>query len=167
MDSKEKKTVVGLFASIVLLLMIILVFSLAYIRASRPMRQARDEAFELAQKHNLLQKVNKFYWFTREETYFSLIGEDEKGREKVVIIPKSGQEILSFNQNEGLTEKEAKSVIQQSYPKEQIKKITLGFYQNQAVWEVMTKVSDEERYHLLTFNDGTIIKTIPTIEKAQ
>lgn len=164
MDSKEKKTVVGLFISIVVLLVIILIFSLVYIRASRPMRQARDEAVELANKHVSLKSVDRFYWFTREETYFSLMAEDEKGKEIVVIIPKSGQEILILNQNEGITEKKAKSIIQKTFPNETVKKVTLGVYQEQVVWEVMTKASDEERYHLLDFNDGNLIKSIPTIE---
>lgn len=164
MDSKEKKTVVGLFISIVVLLVIILIFSLVYIRASRPMRQARDEAVELANKHVSLKSVDRFYWFTREETYFSLMAEDEKGKEIVVIIPKSGQEILILNQNEGITEKKAKSIIQKTFPNETVKKVTLGVYQEQVVWEVMTKVSDEECYHLLDFNDGNLIKSIPTIE---
>lgn len=164
MDSKEKKRVVGLFISIVVLLVIILIFSLVYIRASRPMRQARDEAVELANKHVSLKSVDRFYWFTREETYFSLMAEDEKGKEIVVIIPKSGQEILILNQNEGITEKKAKSIIQKTFPNETVKKVTLGVYQEQVVWEVMTKVSDEERYHLLDFNDGNLIKSIPTIE---
>ena len=164
MDSKEKKTVVGLFISIVVLLVIILISSLVYIRASRPMRQARDEAVELANKHVSLKSVDRFYWFTREETYFSLMAEDEKGKEIVVIIPKSGQEILILNQNEGITEKKAKSIIQKTFPNETVKKVTLGVYQEQVVWEVMTKVSDEERYHLLDFNDGNLIKSIPTIE---
>lgn len=164
MDSKEKKTVVGLFISIVVLLVIILIFSLVYIRASRPMRQARDEAVELANKHVSLKSVDRFYWFTREETYFSLMAEDEKGKEIVVIIPKSGQEILILNQNEGITEKKAKSIIQKTFPNETVKKVILGVYQEQVVWEVMTKVSDEERYHLLDFNDGNLIKSIPTIE---
>ena len=164
MDSKEKKTVVGLFISIVILLVIILIFSLVYIRSSRPMRQARDEAVELANKHVSLKSVDRFYWFTREETYFSLMAEDEKGKEIVVIIPKSGQEILILNQNEGITEKKAKSIIQKTFPNETVKKVTLGVYQEQVVWEVMTKVSDEECYHLLDFNDGNLIKSIPTIE---
>lgn len=164
MDSKEKKTVVGLFISIVVLLVIILIFSLVYIRASRPMRQARNEAVELANKHVSLKSVDRFYWFTREETYFSLMAEDEKGKEIVVIIPKSGQEILILNQNEGITEKKAKSIIQKTFPNETVKKVTLGVYQEQVVWEVMTKVSDEECYHLLDFNDGNLIKSIPTIE---
>ena len=82
----------------------------------------------------------------------------------MVIIPKSGQEILILNQNEGITEKKAKSIIQKTFPNETVKKVTLGVYQEQVVWEVMTKVSDEERYHLLDFNDGNLIKSIPTIE---
>lgn len=164
MDSKEKKTVVGLFISIVILLVIILIFSLVYIRSSRPMRQARDEAIELANKHVSLKSVEQFYWFTREETYFSLMAQDEKGKEIVVVIPKSGEEILIMNQNEGISEKEAKSIIQKAFPNETVKKVTLGVYQEQVVWEVMTKASDEERYYLLAFNDGALIKSIPTLE---
>ncbi|MEG0293991.1 cell wall elongation regulator TseB-like domain-containing protein [Enterococcus sp.] len=163
-DSKEKKAVLGLFITIVGLLLIILITSLGYIRASRPMRQARAEAIELANQHVKLASVDQFYWFTREATYFSLVGEDAKGQEIVVIIPKSGEEILIKKQEEGITEEEAKGIVRTEYPNERIKKVTLGMYQEQIVWEVMTKVSEEEHYYLLAFSDGALIKSIPSIE---
>lgn len=163
-DSKEKKAVLVLFVTIVGLLFIILITSLSYIRASRPMRQAKAEAIEVANQHVTLASVDQFYWFTREATYFSLVGEDDKGQEIVVIISKSGEEILIKKQEEGITEEEAKTIVQTAFPDERIRKVALGMYQEQIVWEVMTKDSDEEHYYLLAFSDGALIKSIPSIE---
>lgn len=163
-DSKEKKTIVGLFISIVLLLLVVLVGSLMYIRASRPMRQAKSEAIALAKKHVSLDKVDQFYWFTREATYFSLVGQDEQGKEIVVVIPKSGEEMTVMNQNEGITEEKARAIVKGKHPEEEIKKVSLGMYQKQVAWEVMTKTSEETHYYLLAFSDGNLIKSIPEIE---
>ncbi len=41
------------------------------------MRQARNEAIEIAERYTDLAEVEQFYWFTREETSFSIVGPSE------------------------------------------------------------------------------------------
>ena len=97
-EKKERKKILILFSLIVALLLIILFSAIFYIRASRPMRQAKEEAIQLAKEHVDIQRVDQFYWFTREETYFSLVGETEAGKNVVVIIPKTGEKLLVFDE---------------------------------------------------------------------
>lgn len=61
------------------------------------MRQARNEAIEIAQKYTDLKEVDQFYWFNRQASSFSLVGTDDKENKIVVIIPKSGEKVSVLN----------------------------------------------------------------------
>ena len=163
-EKKERKKILILFSLIVALLSIILFSAIFYIRASRPMRQAKEEAIQLAKEHVDIQRVDQFYWFTREETYFSLVGETEAGKNVVVIIPKTGEKLLIFDEKDGLTQEQTRAVVQELTPQERIKKITLGMFNDQVVWEVMTKGNDELHYYLIDFKDGSLVHRLPSQE---
>ena len=164
LEKKERKKILILFSLIVALLLIILFSAIFYIRASRPMRQAKEEAIQLAKEHVDIQRVDQFYWFTREETYFSLVGETEAGKNVVVIIPKTGEKLLVFDEKDGLTQEQTRAVVQELAPQERIKKITLGMFNDQVVWEVMTKGNDELHYYLIDFKDGSLVHRLPSQE---
>lgn len=163
-EKKERKKIVILFSCIVALLLLILFSAIFYIRASRPIRQAKEEAIQLAKEHVPLKRVDQFYWFTREATYFSLIGETEAGENVVVIIPKTGDKMLIFDEKDGLTETQAREIVREMVPEEKIKKTTLGVFEEQVVWEVMTKVNDELRYYLIDFKEGELVHRLPSEE---
>ncbi len=91
---KEHRRVVILLSAITVLLVVILFASIFYLRSSRPMRQARNEAIEIAERYTDLAEVEQFYWFTREETSFSIVGKDTNNNEIVVIIPKAVRRFL-------------------------------------------------------------------------
>ena len=163
-EKRERKKILILFSLIVALLLIILFSAIFYIRASRPMRQAKEEAIQLAKEHVDIQRVDQFYWFTREETYFSLVGETEAGKNVVVIIPKTGEKLLVFDEKDGLTQQQTRAVVQELAPEERKKKITLGMFNDQVVWEVMTKGNDELHYYLIDFKDGSLVHRLPSQE---
>lgn len=159
-QTKEQKSTLALFMGIILLLMVLFFSAIFYIRASRPMRQAKAEAIQLAKQHIDLKRVDRFYWYTREETYFSLIGEEQDGAEKIIIIPKKGDKMTILSQSDGLDEQQVRAIMNKEFPDEKIKKITLGMFEDQVVWEVTTRVSDNLHYYLLDFKDGTLLKSI-------
>ena len=163
-EKKERKKILILFSLIVALLLIILFSAIFYIRASRPMRQAKEDSIQLAKEHVDIQRVDQFYWITREETYYSLVGETEAGKNVVVIIPKTGEKLLVFDEKDGLTQEQTRAVVQELAPQERIKKITLGMFNDQVVWEVMTKGNDELHYYLIDFKDGSLVHRLPSQE---
>ena len=61
------------------------------------MAQAK-EATAIAKTSANLETVDKFYWFTRKNTYFTLTGKNDKGTEIIVIVPKSGEKVTVLNQ---------------------------------------------------------------------
>ncbi|GAA2890832.1 cell wall elongation regulator TseB-like domain-containing protein [Enterococcus casseliflavus] len=158
---KEHRRVVILLSAITVLLVVILFASIFYLRSSRPMRQARNEAIEIAERYTDLAEVEQFYWFTREETSFSIVGKDTNNNEIVVIIPKSGEKVSVSNQADGLTEAQAKAFVRDNHQGQEIQKAALGIFEGEPTWEVMTKDGDGRlNYYLIGFKDGEEIKAI-------
>ena len=98
---KEQRRVMILLGAIVFLLIVIIFSSIFYIRSTRPMRQARNEAIEIAQKYTDLKEVDQFYWFNRQASSFSLVGTDDKdasGELHYYLLGfKDGKEINAIN----------------------------------------------------------------------
>ena len=159
----EKRKIIGLLSGIVILLLIILFSSIFYIRSTRPMAQAKQEATEIAKQYASIEDVERFYWFTREETYFTVLGKDDKQQEMIAIIPKSGSKITVLKQSDGLSEAAAKDAIRVAHPKEIVQKATLGMFKKQPVWEIMTKGDHGQSYFLLDFKTGQEVKVISNI----
>ena len=162
-QNKERKKVIVLFTTIVILLLIILFASIFYIRSSRPMRQAKNEANNYAQKYAGIETVDDFYWFTRGKTSFTVLGTNKAGQDLVVIIPKSGDNVSVFRQSEGLTEEEVRAIVQKEHPGETFKKANLGMFEDQPTWEIVTKTDNGLNYYLLQFKDGAEIKAITKV----
>lgn len=165
-DKREKYKVTALFVISMVLLFVIFFSIIFYIRASRPMRQARQEAVEIAEEYANIDTVDDFYWFTREETYFTVMGKDENDRALAVIIPKSGDKVRVEEQSEGLSEQEAKQAVLQEHEDETIEKASLGIVDNDPVWEVVTTDENDDEgsnYYLLQFQDGEEVKNLHDI----
>lgn len=162
-EKREKKLAITALTAAILMLSIILFSSIFYIRSSRPLRQAKAEATQLAQEYVDMEEIDSFYWFTRKETYFTVFGKDADSQELIAVIPQSGEQITVLNQNEGISEADVKSIIRSEYSDEEIEKVSFGLFDNQAVWEVMTSGASGNTYYLVTFKEGEIIKVIENI----
>ncbi len=147
----------------VILALIIFVSSIVYTRVSRPVRQAKAEATQIAQRAANIETVENFYWFTRDETYFSIVGLDNKEEEMIVIIPQSGNKITILQQSEGLTENEARRMVKKNHPEEAVKKANLGVVDEKIVWEVMTENDAGIMYYLIDFKEGQEIDALQII----
>lgn len=152
-----------LLSLIVILLGIILITSLVYLRASQPVRLAEKEVTRLAKKYGKIEDVQDFYMYTRQSTSYAVVGTDADGKIKIAIVPKTGEKMIVFNQNEGISEAQMLAQIAQTYPDEIVKKVVLGYEENQAIWEVVTKKDNHRVYRTFAFKDGTEIKTIDEI----
>lgn len=144
---------------------IVVLFSVIfYIRSTRPMAQAQKEAVSIAKEFADLQEVDKFYWFTREKTYFSLTGKNAKQEKIAVIIARSGGEVKTFKQKDGLTEAAAIKKIVAEYQPKKVLKASLGMYQDEPVWEVVTENDTGYfNYYLCSFKTGDLLKNIENV----
>lgn len=138
--------------------------SILFINARQPMNQAKKEAVAIAKEHTSLSTVDKFYWFTRKETFFSIVGKDDTGKEIVVIIPKSGETARQLNQADGLTEAVARQLVKERYSQTIIEKASLGIYNDQPVWEIVAENQDQTlTYYLLAFENGEEVNIIQNL----
>ncbi|MGM0124939.1 hypothetical protein IGI37_002333 [Enterococcus sp. AZ194] len=161
-EAKTEKRVGLIFISVIaILLTVIVLTSIFYIRSNRPMAQAKAEAVEIAEKYAHVKTVDKFYWFTRKETYFSVLGNDDKNQAVAVIISKSGDTVKVVNQKDGLSEQQAEQVVLSEHPGESVLKRNLGLYEKEPAWEIVTKNGqDELAYYLISFSDGKELNVI-------
>ncbi len=142
---------------------IILFATIFYVRSTRPLNQAKAEAVTIAEKYADIDKVDKFYWFNRNKTYFTVTGTNTKGQNIIVIIPKSGEKVTVLKNPDGLTENKAKAAAKAVDTTAEIKNAALGIYQDQVVWEVTTSSSKNLNFYLIDFKTGDLVKTISNI----
>lgn len=157
---KEKKKRTRLFIAGVVLLFIIFFSIIFYVRASRPLRQARQEAVVIAEKTAKIKTVDDFYWFTRKGSYFTVSGKNDKNQQLLVVIPESGKNVRIYQQDDGITAKKAQQTIAHRYKNESFKKTSFGLFKKKPVWEVVTSDDKGNNYYLLQFKDGKIVKAI-------
>lgn len=144
-----------------ILILAVVLISLVLFQSASPMRKAKKEGIKIAQSVADIQQVDEFYWFTREKTYFTIVGEDKNQVEKVVFLPQDGSEALVMEQKEGLTDKEAIQKVLDLKETSKIKKVSLGIYDNKPTWEIVAKSKDGGIvYYLIDFKNGDVIKKI-------
>ncbi|MEG0287034.1 MULTISPECIES: DUF5590 domain-containing protein [Vagococcus] len=144
-----------------ILILAVVLISLVLFQSASPMRKAKKEGIKIAQSVADIQQVDEFYWFTREKTYFTVVGEDKNQVEKVVFLPQDGSEALVMEQKEGLTDKEAIQKVLDLKETSKIKKVSLGIYDNKPTWEIVAKSKDGGIvYYLIDFKNGDVIKKI-------
>ena len=144
-----------------ILILAVVLISLVLFQSASPMRKAKKEGIKIAQSVADIQQVDEFYWFTREKTYFTVVGKDKNQVEKVVFLPQDGSEALVMEQKEGLTDKEAIQKVLDLKETSKIKKVSLGIYDNKPTWEIVAKSKDGGIvYYLIDFKNGDVIKKI-------
>ena len=162
-NERERRIQRILIGVIVFLLSFILLTSVLYVRSTRPMRQAKEEATTIAKKYAKLETVDRFYWFNRQDTYFSLLGKNDKDQAIAVIIPETGEKVTILDQKEGLSEDEIRELAFQEYQPDKILKVELGLEDQKPVWEVTLRREGALSYILLDFKDGKEVKVIQDI----
>ena len=95
--SNRQLKIIGL----VLILTVVLV-SIVLIQSASPMRQAKKQGVALSREVAGIEEVTDFYWFTRDKTYFTVVGNDEKNVGKIVFLPQDGEEAVIMNQSDGI-----------------------------------------------------------------
>lgn len=157
----KKKILIGINLVLATLIFTSIFF---FLRANRPMSRAKKEAFEIAKQYTDLETVDRFYWYTREESYFTLVGNDTKDQAIIVIIPKSGKKVTVLNQVDGLTEDD---VLKKIYQQENVSKVTkmnLGIHEGLPTWEVVAENDNSGLdYYLIDFKSGEIVSSINNI----
>lgn len=125
--------------------------------ASAPIRKERKETIEVAKKYADLETPDKFYWFNREKTYYTITGKSKNHNDILVTIPKDGDTIKVLNQKNGVTEQDIINKVHKEYQPYSIKKIEFGYIKNTPIWEVtVVNKNDTLSYYTYRFDNGKL-----------
>lgn len=152
-------------ASLSLVLAIFIFCSIFFlVRANRPMYRAKKEAIGIAEELTDLKKVDKFYWYTREKTYFTLMGTTAKEEQIIVIVPQDGEKVTVLDQKSGLSENDVLTKIIEAENPNKIVKINLGMIDDLPTWEVVAQNENNGMdYYLVDFESGKVIDIIKNV----
>lgn len=154
--SNRQLKIIGL-----VLILTVLLISIVLFQSTSPMRKAKKQGIKISKEIANIETVADFYWFTREKTYFTVVGKDTSDTEKVVFIPQDGTEAVVMNADKGIKSSEAVQKVLDLKETKKIKKVSLGLYNGQPVWEVVGGNSNGgSNYYLVDFNKGDIINAI-------
>lgn len=146
------------------LILFLVLLGIILFQSSSPMRKAKNQAIKISEEVANISKVEDFYWFTRDKTYFTVVGTDDKNEGKIVLLPQDGSEALVMNQKDGLTGDDAIQVVLDTKETKKIKKISLGMYDKKPVWEVVATAKDNSlSYYLIDFKEGKMTNKMTDI----
>ena len=157
----NRKTVSILTAIFLVLLMSILG---VFMRSQARVNQAEEETVSLVEFDYAVDKINKFYWVTTDNTFFSLDFIDEDGVQHFAIVAQDGGDIQYFGENEIISELDASDIATNEMPTMKIIQTRLGLLDNKPIWEVTLKNENNTlTYYYIDASTGQWVKTISNI----
>lgn len=143
-----------LISSIVLIIAVVAI--VIYSKARAPFNNDREMAEKRAKKEAEIVSVDKYYIYNGSHTYYTVIGKDKEGVQKVIWIPESKKEKLLIKKvSDGISEREAiDKLINEEKPKE-ILGVRLGLEKDLPIWEL--SYLDEKsnlNYYYIHFDTG-------------
>lgn len=157
----KQKILMGVSVFLLLFISISIIF---VIKAHRPIGQAKKEAVAIAKKHSSLVQADDFYWYNRDETFYTVAGRDKSGAPLLVVVPKKGETINTYKQSDGLTKDEAIAVVTEKGNAHKVTRINFGLLEDEPIWEVLTE--DENgaiSYYSVSFETGEIITIVKNV----
>ncbi|WP_462405343.1 cell wall elongation regulator TseB-like domain-containing protein [Gracilibacillus sp. Marseille-QA3620] len=123
-------------------------------------QNAKEKAVKTATETANLTETADFYLYNGNETWSVVTGVNDEGKKVGVWIPDNKKEeskVLALS--EGLSEKEAISLVKNKKKVKKIMAANLGMENGTALWEVIYKNNDDlYGYYYLNFKTGDLIR---------
>ncbi|AQW22069.1 hypothetical protein PL11_009130 [Lentilactobacillus curieae] len=149
-----------------ILFLLIVLFSvfIVFHQAEKPMVTAKSEALQIAQKYAGIKNVNGFYNSNLGKTYYSVSGNDKRGKAIYVVIAKKGGKVTIIDQKSGLTADQIKQSIENTKKPKKINGIAITLKKSKPYW-VVSYVNKSGKLCFATtdFKTGKIKKLIANI----
>ena len=152
-----------IFGVIFIASLALVITSLVLWKADAPFNDLEQQAEDLAISSKSLVVVSNSYIYNGNKPYITVFGEDEYGKEKAIFVPISLEEdlIQEVFLQDGITEQQALSVINNETNVKEILHTKLGYEEAGAVWEICyINESDKLNYVYILFEDGQWWKRI-------
>lgn len=132
-------------------------------KAGQPFSVEQAKAEKLALQEDKLTEVINSEVYSGSNIYITVLGKDQSGEEKAVLIPASRddlniEEVLLKN---GISKIQAIETVEKEFKVKEVLHTKLGWEQNNAVWEItFLSQNNKLNYVYLFFEDGTWWKRI-------
>lgn len=160
LGTKEKVAIMMLSV----LVLFIVVFVAVMVRSTRPYKQAKTEAVELAKQYGKVTSTSDYYYFNRKSTFYAVKGKNASGQTLYTVIPEDGKEITVVNEKDGISDTKAMQTALNTGEVATITKVGLGQIKKELVWEITGKDTNGAYvYVLINYKDGKVSQTINDI----
>lgn len=157
----NRKTVSILTLIFLLILTSILV---VFMQSQTKINQAEEETIALIEYDYPVDTINKFYWVTIGETYFSMDFVDEAGQQRYAIVAQEGGDMQYYTPDEIISEQEANAIGLNDTGATDIIQTRLGLFNNEPVWELTLRNENNTiTYYYIKATDGSWVQTISNI----
>ncbi|WP_051923384.1 cell wall elongation regulator TseB-like domain-containing protein [Carnobacterium viridans] len=155
----------GILITSAIVMSVILVCSITLLLISQdPIKKAEKETIAIAKESAGLVKATDFYWYNRDKTYFSVSGVNESDEEIMVIVAKDGGATTVLNQDEFITEQQAKALTREDKGAVDILEARIGLDGETPIWEISYKQENGRLgYYVLTAKSGKWVSDIENI----
>ncbi|WP_041556259.1 cell wall elongation regulator TseB-like domain-containing protein [Carnobacterium sp. 17-4] len=155
----------GIIITSAIVMSVILVCSITLLLISQdPIKKAEKETIAIAKESAGLVKATDFYWYNRDKTYFSVSGLNESDEEIMVIVAKDGGATTVLNQDEFITEQQAKALTREDKGAVDILEARIGLDGETPIWEISYKQENGRLgYYVLTAKSGKWVSDIENI----
>lgn len=129
-----------------------------------PLKQARTETIDLAEREADLVETDDFYWYNGNETYLTVTGKDSEDEEIIVIVKQEGGSIEVIDQKDTFSKGEAIRKVWELDSPVRILEARIGIHDDLPIWEISFR-QDNGRigFTMLSLRTGEWIRTIKNI----
>lgn len=168
MQKRKNRRKIALYILIPIGILILLALAFFWFlhSAEKPLKADEKAALERISGSVDLKSHDGFYLYNGpKETYYVLTGQNKAGKDIVVWVPKkkSGEVLVKFA-SDGISEKQAREIVQKEKNPSKILNVTLGMEDNIPIWEVSyLDKNDNLGYYDMTFQDGEWLRQIENL----
>ncbi len=150
-----------IFISIGMVIVVIVLFSIVYLKSVKPLKVAQEKAVAAASKEIDLKKINDIEIYNGEETYYILKGKDKKNNNVIVWVSEKGKNVYVRQEAKGISREQAVSkLLQETNPKE-IVSVKLAMLKSRQCWEIYyLSHNNLINYYYVDFETGEWLRKI-------
>lgn len=129
-------------------LVIIGIATTVYLVSTAPLREAKTDAFEVAQKEKNIVSVSDFYYYNGiKDKYSVIVGPNNKKQETAVFVPrgvkgKYANKTISYLMKDGITKEKAIEIVEKEKSPSKILTTHLGMDEGTPIWEISYRKAD-------------------------
>lgn len=133
-------------------------FLVIFYKSSSPERNETRQMNQIALQKSPIRQIKKNYHLNRGTNSYALEGTAKDHSKYYFIYLPGSKKAYLFPATKGVSEQTVRKKFATKRPSDQIAKVNLGWYRNQAVWEVTSKnAMGDYNYQLYEFKSGKLI----------